>query len=692
MRSLGTKLVFFTLALLLIQYGLLAYKDWRSIDSFAQNQIKITADLKHSAFTNEINKYALIGSLLADKVKAEKEIIAAFAAGDRETLLALTRPLFDDAKAQYSMSQLHFHTPSGVSFLRVHNPSKFGDDLTQFRPAVLKANKEKTNVYGLEVGVNGLGFRAVQPVYNQTGVHIGSIEFGGGINKEFIERFIQQTTDAVLHDGMNISVCIRNLDNTYAVIGSNFEEKINEDADSIMQSIGTRLVKLEGNTARAYYPLYDFSDSPIGYVKFVYSAERITNSRNGFFLKTIIILIFSLFLFIITIVLFTRRFIIRPIKKIITSLKDIAEGDLTVKLAVTGKDEIAEVARYFDETIHKIGTVIKSVLDNTAEMNTVGEGLAANMNQTASAIHQISENVNGVKQQALNQASGVAETAATIDQIIRTVKRLDSSIEKQTASVAQSSASVEEMTANIASVTKTLEKNNDLIQSMYDKTRAGKNGARTANNVVAQIAEKSENLLEASQIIQNIAARTNLLAMNAAIEAAHAGETGKGFAVVADEIRKLAEKSNVQGKQIASVIKDTTEIIKNLTVAGTGAEKSFIEVYRLMKEISQQENLILDAMREQENGSQAVLLAIRDINAVTREVKDGSAEMLEGGEEVAQEMTTLDNVTRNITGSMNEMAAGSQQINQAIQTVNGLTQKNKESIAQLLAEVRKFKV
>jgi len=180
--------------------------------------------------------------------------------------------------------------------------------------------------------------------------------------------------------------------------------------------------------------------------------------------------------------------------------------------------------------------------------------------------------------------------------------------------------------------------------------------------------------------------------MNAAIEAAHAGDTGKGFAVVADEIRKLAEESNAQGKQIGAVLKESAEIIKKLISTGHGAEQTFEEVYKLAHTLSDQEDVIINSMKEQSTGSREILTAITDIKSVTETVKSGSEEMLGGSEEVVQEMKKLDNLTRIISGSMNEMASGSVQINEAIQEVNELTQKNKQSIEALAVEVKKFKV
>ncbi|WP_253730167.1 methyl-accepting chemotaxis protein [Treponema sp. OMZ 790] len=385
---------------------------------------------------------------------------------------------------------------------------------------------------------------------------------------------------------------------------------------------------------------------------------------------------------------------IKPIKLTSSILKDISEGegDLTSRLPVKGYGEISDLSTYFNRTMEKIRSTIESVGYNITGMQTISQELASNMTETASAVHEISTNIENVKQQTMTQAASVTETAATMEEIIRTIKQLNGSIASQASGIERSSSFIEQMTANVHSASQTLEKNNTLIKLLYEKTVKGKEGARTANGVVNEIAEKSDSLLEASLVIQNIASQTNLLAMNAAIEAAHAGESGKGFAVVADEIRKLAEESNAQGKQIAAVLKESIEIINHLISAGNGAEKTFDEVYDLAHTISEQEDLITASMKEQTEGSREILTAIRDINTVTHQVNDGSAEMLKGGENAAAEMHKLDNLTRVIADSMNEIASGAVQISNAVQDVNEITQKNKASIENLALEVQKFKV
>ena len=388
------------------------------------------------------------------------------------------------------------------------------------------------------------------------------------------------------------------------------------------------------------------------------------------------IVFIGVLIFIVTV--FIKIILIRPLNKTVAGLQNIAqgEGDLTVRLPVKNNDELTDLAKYFNKTIAKIGAAIRQVGINSDLMEEIGNELASNMTETASAVHEISANIDGVKQQAMTQAASVTETAAMIEEIVRTIKQLNTSIETQAASVAQSSSSVEQMVANIASMGQMLSKTDEAIKKLTGATGDGKATLVTSNTVTQKIAEESGSLIEASSVIQHIASQTNLLAMNAAIEAAHAGEAGKGFAVVADEIRKLAEESSTQGKTITATLKTLSGEIETLSASSKTVEGKFNAIFSLAEQVKKMSAQLTESMREQENGSREVLTAIKSINAVTIEVQAGSEEILKGGEGVAEEMQKLDSLTRIITDSMNEMASGAVQINNAVQEVSEITQKN----------------
>jgi methyl-accepting chemotaxis protein len=388
------------------------------------------------------------------------------------------------------------------------------------------------------------------------------------------------------------------------------------------------------------------------------------------------------------------RSIAKPILSVTHTLKAISEegGDLTATVKVNSKDEIGDLARYFNATLGKIKDLVLTIKNQAATMLDIGRELAVSMTETAAAVNKITANIHGIKDQMLNQSSSVSETNATMEQITLHIDHLNENVEKQTGSVSQSSSAIEEMIANINSVTQTLTKNTESVADLLEASGIGRTGLQAVATDIQEIAKESEGLLQINAVMQNIASQTNLLSMNAAIEAAHAGEAGKGFAVVSDEIRKLAESSGAQSKTISAVLKKIKDSIDKISKSTGNVLDKFEAIENAVNTVSEQTGNIRSAMEEQSLGSRQILEVIGRLNDITQLVTGGSDEMREGSREVIREGKSLEMTTVEITNGVNEMAAGAAEINIAVTQVNEISSKNKENIDILVEEVSRFKV
>jgi methyl-accepting chemotaxis protein len=247
------------------------------------------------------------------------------------------------------------------------------------------------------------------------------------------------------------------------------------------------------------------------------------------------------------------------------------------------------------------------------------------------------------------------------------------------------------MLANIASVTRTLVQNNDNVKNLAAASDTGRAGLQDVSADIRDIARESEGLLEITAVMDNIASQTNLLSMNAAIEAAHAGETGKGFAVVADEIRKLAESSGEQSKTIATVLKKIKDSIDRISRSTDGVIDRFEAIDQNVKTVSEQEANIRGSMEEQGMGSKQILEYISNLNGITRTIRDDCEHMRSRSRDVIEESRNLEQLTREISLNMNGMSDRANQISAAVRRVEDLSGENKQHIDVLAGEIDKFK-
>ncbi|MDR1587124.1 MAG: methyl-accepting chemotaxis protein [Treponema sp.] len=420
--------------------------------------------------------------------------------------------------------------------------------------------------------------------------------------------------------------------------------------------------------------------------------ERVVNAPVLRMLRMSVIISAVMLLAIAAAAFLIARSISNPLKYVMKVFSALGEGDLAQQLNIRRKDEIGDMALVFNGTLDKIRNLVMTIKNQAVTLFDIGNELAGNMTETAAAINEITANIQSIKGRVMNQSASVTETNATMEQITLNINKLNGHVDNQSASVARSSSAIEEMLANIQSVTQTLVKNAGNVKELIEASEVGRSGLQEVAADIQEIARESEGLLEINAVMENIASQTNLLSMNAAIEAAHAGEAGKGFAVVADEIRKLAENSGEQSKTISTVLKKIKDSIDKITRSTESVLNKFEAIDGGVRTVSEQEENIRNAMEEQAEGSKQILEAVGQLNDVTHKVKDGSTEMLEGSGQVIKESKNLELVTQEISNGMNEMATGADQINVAVNRVNAISGQNKESVDILIKEVSKFKI
>ena len=385
---------------------------------------------------------------------------------------------------------------------------------------------------------------------------------------------------------------------------------------------------------------------------------------------------------------------LKPLKTVDDSIHEIATGnaDLTKRIDVQTKDEIGSVVDGFNMFAAKLQTIITQVKGSKDALNHAGSELDGSTQATFNSITEILTNIQSVHNQIATQSTSVTETVSAVNQISSNITALEQMIAKQADGVVQASAAVEEMIGNISSVETSIDKMASSFGTLQADAQAGATKQHDVNDRITQIEVQSQMLQEANKTIANIARQTNLLAMNAAIEAAHAGEAGRGFSVVADEIRKLSETSTEQSKTIGNQLNAIKESINEVVTASEETSLAFNSVSQKILETDLLVRQIKLAMEEQTSGSRQVIGVLHSMNDSTTEVRTASSDMSKENQAILSEVKNLQQATDVMLQSMKDMSAGARKINETGATLGQISSKMKDSITEIGEQIDQFSV
>ncbi|MCH5289916.1 MAG: cache domain-containing protein [Treponema sp.] len=442
-----------------------------------------------------------------------------------------------------------------------------------------------------------------------------------------------------------------------------------------------------------YFPLKTELGKITGMVS-TFRSKAIISDTIG---KVIRITGVSILLVLVLVCVLAALLIIRmlhPLNDVKNTLHTISSGeaDLTKRIELESHDEVGEVVVGFNTFAEKLQHIVREIKGSKDTLHSMGLKLEDSNEDNASSVTEILANIESIHNQINGQKDSVDQAAGAVDEISANINSLNNMIQNQSSSVEEASAAVEQMIENIDSVNNSMEHMTKSFADLDKNARGGIDILQEVYSKVQHIESQSKLLQEANQTIANIAAQTNLLAMNAAIEAAHAGEAGKGFAVVADEIRKLSETSTTQSKTIGTQLNEIHDAINDMVSASNKASSAFSIVSDDLKDTDQLVLQIQSAITEQNEGSRKIVDALKNMNDSTAEVRVASREMNEGNKIILEEMQNLQDSTRVMKDGMDEMHIGARKITEVSSALTSITHHINQSIDRMGNQVDLFRV
>ena len=603
--------------------------------------------------------------------------------------------------------RIHFHRPPATSFYRTWT-DRAGDDLSSFRATILEVERTREPLQAVELGRGGFVIRGLAPIMDGDR-YLGSVEvyfqptriveFLGTQNASGLVLLVDAAAAETLffEEDLEEYFLARIGESLVSEVTAEWIEAESVIRPELVQEVrerGEPVLGAQGRFYTAYIPLTDFNGQVSGQIVSVTDISGVQQAARERTVQLSLVVLGLIVIGALLMVVLVRSLISRPLTRTTDSLKQIAtgDGDLSLRMPVTRADEIGRLSRYFNTFVENLAGIISQIQTATGQLATNARALDDSANDTRLSAGSINGLVERVSDQIREQDTSISQSSASVEQITGNIGSLGQTITRLASSIDDSAASVEQMAANISSITRNLEQVDQYVERLVGASARGRETIQTVTGRINDVVAQSEQLQKANQLIASVSAQTNLLAMNAAIEAAHAGEYGRGFAVVAEEIRNLAENAAEQSKVISGELKKTREYIESVVHAAADADEAFGSVGEMVTTVSELEVSVRDSLREQEAGGQAVMSNLHQMRELGSEVRGGIDEISHGSTTIVEEMSKLVEISRQVTALIEEISSGSEAIGASMDTITDQSHQNRSLVDSVAGEAGRFRV
>jgi methyl-accepting chemotaxis protein len=444
---------------------------------------------------------------------------------------------------------------------------------------------------------------------------------------------------------------------------------------------------------------------------FVQISEYLPDERNGTILigftlhtvkgsmdiiKNVILVAIVLFSILIEIVVLiqVRRIVGKPIGSLILSLESLSknEGDLTKTLPVNSEDEIGTLSKSFNAFLLSLNGIIKKIQASIENTTNLGQTLSSSSTEAAAAIEEIRANMVSIMSHSVDLDAEITDSDGLISDAKDSVDTISQLIAAQAADVNESSASVQQMIASIRSVAQTSESKLKVVDTLQSQATTGAQAIEETVAVIRKVTDSANVIMDIVRVINGISSKTNILAMNAAIEAAHAGDYGKGFSVVADEIRLLAEDTSVHSQEISASMEEILEYIRTSEESSARTGEFFNSIFQSIKEVAGGMAEICNAMAELSTGGNQINQSLTSLIQISTNVEDSSSGIKRGMEGIGAAVKKVSGISSETKNGMSEMTGALDEISAAVQAVSAACSQTAENAEACERLVGKFKV